>query len=55
MDMTLKDYMSKSGQGMDEDEVRSLFRQIVIGIEFCHSQGIMHCDLKLDNILVNVD
>ena len=37
MDMTLKDYMSKSGQGMDEDEVRNLFHKIVIGIDYCHS------------------
>ena len=40
---------------LSEDEVRSIFQMIVKGVDACHQKGIMHCDLKLDNILLNVD
>lgn len=38
-------------QGLDEIEVRSLFKQMLSAIEACHSQGIIHRDLKLENVL----
>ena len=28
---------------------------IVRGVEHCHKGGLVHCDLKLDNILVDYD
>ncbi len=39
----------------DEKLVRTFFHQIVEGVEFIHSQGIYHMDLKLDNLLLGQD
>ena len=38
-------------KGLSEVEVRSLFKQLISAIEVCHSQGIIHRDLKLENVL----
>ena len=36
---------------MDEVEARSIFRKIISGVEACHRRGIIHRDLKLENVL----
>jgi len=33
-------------------EARSILKQLVRGLIFCHEQGIAHRDIKLDNILI---
>ena len=38
---------------MSEDQCKSMFRQIVLGVHHMHSQGICHKDLKVDNILLD--
>lgn len=38
-------------QGLEEVECRSLFKQMISAIEACHDQGIIHRDLKLENVL----
>lgn len=35
-----------------EDEARIYFRQLIRGIDYCHINGIVHRDLKLENILL---
>jgi MAP/microtubule affinity-regulating kinase len=40
-------------QRLCEDEARSVFRQIVCAINYCHERGIVHRDLKADNILLD--
>jgi len=44
---------SKPGKKISEEEARNIFRQIVIGIQYCHKNNIVHRDLKLDNILLD--
>jgi len=35
--------------------VRTYFHQMIAGLEYIHSQGVAHLDLKLDNILLGAD
>lgn len=55
MKSTLLDYLLKLGKHLNEDKVRDIFQKIVSAVNYCHQQGIMHCDLKLENVLVNYD
>lgn len=40
---------------MKEEVSKSVFKQIIEAIEYCHSKKILHRDIKLDNILLTVD
>ena len=44
---------AKSGNpAFSEREVLSILRQILEGLKFCHSRGVIHRDLKPNNILI---
>lgn len=38
--------------GMDERLVRTFFHQLIDGLEYLHSQGVYHLDIKLSNLLL---
>lgn len=38
---------------LDEDSARFIAVQIVHGLKHCHSKGVLHRDIKLDNILLS--
>jgi len=40
---------------LNEKLVRSFFHQIIRGLDYLHSQGIAHLDLKLENLLLGKD
>ncbi|VDP49081.1 unnamed protein product [Schistosoma mattheei] len=48
------DHISLS-HAFTEKEARELFWQIVCAIEFCHASGIVHRDLKAENLLLDAD
>jgi len=51
---SLLDFLKKQpGRKLGEDEAKRLYRQVLLGIEYCHSQDIAHRDLKLENLLLD--
>ena len=37
---------------LKEDFAKYIFRQIILGLQYVHSKGVLHRDIKLDNILL---
>jgi len=40
---------------LQEDEARPYFKQLMLAVQFMHQQGVVHRDLKLENVLLNDD
>ena len=48
----LFDYLERRGHFVPEERAKVLFRQICEGIDYLHSLGIVHRDLKIENIMM---
>ena len=44
---------AKEKRRLDEAEAKRIFRQVVNGVEYCHSKSIAHRDIKLENLLMD--
>lgn len=52
VDTDLKKYMDGSSGPLSLDLIKSYTAQMFSGLTFCHAMGVMHRDLKPQNILV---
>lgn len=52
LDSDLKRYIDKQPGPLPMESVKSFTYQLVKGLAFCHSRGVMHRDLKPQNLLV---
>ena len=50
----LLSYIKKRGK-LAEDVAKFIFKQIVLSLQYIHSHNIVHRDIKLDNILIDLD
>lgn len=48
----LFDKIASKGR-LQEAEGRKLFQQLIDGVSYCHNKGVVHRDLKLENILLD--
>ncbi|CAF2121605.1 BnaA03g11580D [Brassica napus] len=49
---SIHDLIKNSGGKLPEPEIRFYTRQILKGLMYLHGRGIVHCDLKSDNVMI---
>ncbi|KAL4554763.1 hypothetical protein LXL04_037366 [Taraxacum kok-saghyz] len=52
---TISDVIKEQGGSLDEGLIRLYTRQILLGLDYLHSNNVVHCDIKCENVLVAND
>jgi len=49
----VEDIIENRVQNFTEGDIRHIFKQVAHTVAKCHERGVCHCDIKLENLLVN--
>ena len=52
-DFDLKKFLQPKDKKLSEEKVKSIIRQILSGVAYCHSRRVLHRDMKPQNILID--
>ena len=51
---TLKEYIDRKGK-LKDDEIRTIFSQMLEAVDYVHKQNLIHRDIKPSNFMINKD
>ena len=53
VDHTVLDELEDSPNGLPEKQGKGIIWQVIQGIRFCHLNGVVHRDVKPENVLIS--
>ena len=55
MSSDLRTYLVNLDALLQESHIKMIFYQILLSVQCCHSNGVVHRDIKMENILLDYD